>query len=403
VNIPSVNPLKAALKNNWSVLLAYAVSLSLFVALYTYKLSALTGQKASFLEKNSLLQGSSWHAIYYNPLNAPYFITLRFLRYLHGGLLTIRLASIIWALVATYILFLVVRRLHGKFIGLLGAILFAASAWVLHIGRFVGPDVLLLSAGLVILLLFLRKKPGEAKNTITHSYPLWFLLVIVVGELYVPGVVWLIMLSAIIRPHVLRGAWVKASVLQRSLSLLIALILLAPFIRASLKQPKVFLLNWLGVDPKHAHLGHIIHQFVLVPNYLFWHGPQAPVIWLGHLPLIEITTAMFAIAGIYYYMRRFSQTNILLIIPAMAWILISLGGGTLLTLITAFIYVYATGGIAYVLKLWQRVFPRNPIAKNVAITIIIAIVGLVTIYNTREYFIAWAYNDATKAAYQQKL
>jgi hypothetical protein len=398
-----VSSIKQSVINNWRILSIYIGSFIVFFGIYVYRLSALTGQKASILEQNSVLHGGSWHAIYDDPLNSPYFITVRLLRYMHGGLLTVRLASIMWCLLAIFIFFLIVKRLHGLFIASLGTILFATSAWVLHIGRFAGPDVLLLSAGLGLLLLFLRRKPAADAKTATRTSPLWFLVALIIGALYVPGVIWLVILAAILRPDVIKSAWVRASVLHRILSVLLGLILFAPFVRAAISSPKTFLSNWVGIQPHTPNIGHILHQFITVPDNLFLHGPNAPYIWLGRLPVIEVTTALFALVGIYYYARRFKQVSILLLIPFLCWLVIAMGDAQLLTIIVAFIYVFAAGGISYILRKWQKVFPRNPIARGLALAVILGIVALVTIYNIRLYFVAWAYNDATKAAYQQKL
>jgi hypothetical protein len=404
IPIPKLKkPTKDDIRDNWSTLALYIGGFIVFFGMFTFRLSSLTGQKASGIERMSLAHGFSWHTIYHDPLNAPYFITIRLLRYLHGGLLTIRLASVLWSLFAIFLFFLVARRLHGLLIGCVGTLLFATSAWVLHIGRIAAPDVLLLSAALGILLIFLRKKPTGDKTVMTRTTPLWFLVALVIGGFYVPGVVWLIILTACLRPDVIRSSWLKANITHRVFAVLLGIAMLVPFVHAALGSPKSFIVKWLTITPHNLTIGHVVHRLVLIPDFLFWHGPNAPVIWLGRLPIIEIATALFAVIGAYSYLRRFAQTNILLIIPLIAWILFGLGASSLITIIVAFIYIYAAGGIAYTLKLWQKVFPRNPIARGMALTVVLAIVGLIALYNTRQYFVAWGYDNATRAAYQQKL
>jgi hypothetical protein len=393
------------LKENWQLLCFYAGGLAAFLGLYIYRLSSLTGQHGSIFEKRFLETASSWHTIFHFPLYAPYSITVRLLHYVHGGLLVSRLASVLWAFVAVCLFFIIVRRLHGIIVAALGTVLFASAAWVLHVGRFVAPDVVLLSAGLVLLFIFLRKKTRTSSDAQKEAVgqPLWLMALLIITGVYLPGFIWFVALAIILRRDVLLGAWKKAKLVHRTVTVLIAVLLAIPLIHAGISTPKVFIQNWLALNIHVPNAHELLTRIIRIPDNLFWHGPNVPVLWLGKLPMIELVTTVFALIGAYYYIKRFSQTKLVVVIPAIAWLLTIAGGTSLITLIVAFVYLYAAGGIAYSLKLWQRVFPRNPIARGTAVGLIAAVLALVVLYNVRQYFVAWAYNSQTRAAYQQKL
>jgi membrane protein YdbS with pleckstrin-like domain len=77
-------------------------------------------------------------------------------------------------------------------------------------------------------------------------------------------------------------------------------------------------------------------------------------------------------------------------------------GMNAISLILPVVYLLIASGIAYMLHLWLKVFPANPVARSLGIIIIMLAVFLTSIYQTRSYFVAWRYNSETSEVFRNK-
>lgn len=146
-------------------------------------------------------------------------------------------------------------------------------------------------------------------------------------------------------------------------------------------------------------------KFASVPLHLFARGPLDPVRWLGQLPLLSIFEVLMFIVGVYFYVTHLgaARSRFIILLSAIAWLVIGVGGTASLSLIVPVIYLFVATGIAFMLRQWLQVFPNNPIARSLGIFIIIVAVSLTSIYQTRSYFVAWRYNTETVKAFDKKL
>jgi len=73
-----------------------------------------------------------------------------------------------------------------------------------------------------------------------------------------------------------------------------------------------------------------------------------------------------------------------------------------MTVMVPFIFLLIANGISYLLELWLGVFPRNPIARTIGVSLITLVVGLNCWYNVRNYFVAWPGATVTRQVFTNK-
>lgn len=334
-----------------------------------------------------------WHGIYHQPLDLPLKLVRSVVFALspgHGQTLT-RLPNVLFGSLAIVSFACLIWFWHGTRTAIAAGLLFATSAWVLHASRLASFDVLYLWAVPTLLLLHVLLSRYSQRVLVWYgSLLIWGVM------LYVPGLVWLILVEAWLQRSTLIDSWKHFGNWQQHLLYFVAGLVWLPLLVIGLTRPGN-LVNWLGLP---AHLGspiHLLKQFAAVPVHLFVRGPQYPDIWLGRAPILDVFTLTACLAGIYFYVThpKASRSRLLASFALVGFILVGLGGPVGLSLLVPILYVGAAAGIAYLLREWLSVFPNNPLARGLGIGLIALAVSLSCVYNLRAYFVAWPHNQET--------
>jgi succinate dehydrogenase hydrophobic anchor subunit len=227
--------------------------------------------------------------------------------------------------------------------------------------------------------------------------------------LYVPGMIWLVLIGAIIqRKNIREARQATHAPWMRALSLSAGIILLVPLLYAFSKSPGL-IRQWLGIHSSVILSGDGLKTVALtifdVPKSLFISSSFDPVHWLGRLPLLSSFEIIMLLLGMYFYAThiRAARTRLILTLSTVAVLIIGFSGITAISLIVPIVYLLAAAGIAYILHLWLKVFPNNPVARTTGIVLILLTVLLTSAYQTRSYFVAWRYNSDTMQSFRTKL
>ncbi len=330
-----------------------------------------------------------------NPIDAPYKLLQYGLQSVgHHGPVAMRGVSAVFACLAVVLFFYILRAWYTFRIAMIGTVLFACSSWLLQVGRLATPMV-----AQTMILAFIAygtwlkrtRKPGLA--LIGGS--------ILAGlSLYIPGFVWLVIFGGIWQHKQLLGLARKAPV-WASISGLIFLCMVLPLGYAVSRQTTL-LYGISSIPALNFHtLTELLKGIKEVTLALLWRGPQKPELWLIGTPMLDIFTLVMVILGTYYYGLRLGldRTKLLAGCAIIGVLLAALGGSVTLAYIWPIIYLLAVSGIALMLQQWQKVFPKNPLAKRVGTILVIATVGISCYYHLSRYFIAWPQAPATKAAF----
>ena len=293
--------------------------------------------------------------------------------------------------------FFILKRWYSLRIATAGSLLLASAAVTLHLGRLATPEatfMLILPLFAVVTWLLATKK---------RKLSLLILSALIGLSLYVPGFIWLLLgLCAWQRKNLWR-AIKKLPWWFRAICGLVIILISLPLIVASSHTPQNVLLA-AGLPTHLPSVGHISKNILRIPLQLFILGPKDPVRWLGQLPLLDVFSTVMLVLGVYSLRYHLSKTRPRLLVASIIIItsLVALGGIPLTSLVPL-LYVLSAGGIAFMLQQWFTVFPRNPIARAIATSLVSIAVLLVAFYATSHYFIAWPGSPATQQVFNQKL
>jgi hypothetical protein len=392
--------IRSYLRTYWRVLALLGSAIIILVVVYCFRLGTLVGG----LSRSELKVAQTplgWYGIWHQPLYLPLEIVRSVIFKLdsnRGGFI-VRLPNVIFGLLAVACLGSLLYVWHGVRSAILGTLLFAVSSWSLHASRLASTDVLYLIALPVLLLSNALLQKNYAKKSVVYLViMIWGIL------LYTPGLVWFVLPNAFLQRKELSLSWRRLdSFWQRLLWLLSGLIwwplLVIDFLRRASN-----LRLWLGAPASYGHPTHLLKEFLAVFAHLFIRGPEYPQIWLSRSPVLDIFTLTTCLIGIYFYALHYKakRARILGYCLVVGAILIALGGPVPLSLLVPLLFLFATAGIAYLLHEWLSVFPVNPLARNIGITIVIVAVLVSCLYNIRAYFTVWPHNSATQAVFQLK-
>jgi 4-amino-4-deoxy-L-arabinose transferase-like glycosyltransferase len=342
-------------------------------------------------------QPVGWHGIYQDPLNLPIKLVQSVVFFLapdHGQLLT-RFPNAIFGAITVLLFASLIKGWHGNRTALLATALFAASAWILHSSRLANYDVQYLLAA-VMLLRIDHLLPRQHKNFIA----IYSLLLVVMLLLYVPGVLWFVILGIYFQRKAIVASWKNMKKLKAKLLVVATIIAGFAPLMIHMLRPGAFK-TWLGFPAEFASVSATIKDVATVPINLFVYGPHRPESWLGQAPILDIFALLISLLGIYFYAKHFSahRTRLLGSFLLVGWLLVGLGGAVSLSVLVPLLYVAAAAGLTYLLKEWLNVFPLNPLARAAGVSLVVLAVSLSCLYNLRAYFVAWPHNSETRAVF----
>jgi 4-amino-4-deoxy-L-arabinose transferase-like glycosyltransferase len=383
--------------NKKTICLALIV-LVLGAGLLLYRLGSLSGGLSSD-ELQIANTPIGWHGLYLSPA----YLVLKLLRSIvfflfgHQQLFLVRLPNALLGGLAIVAFSLLVFYWHGRRTALLASLLFATSAWTLHVSRIASYDVLYLVALPTILLFHVLLHRRE-------SQPAWLYVAFLLWGLFtlVPGLVWLLLFEVYWQRAVIKEGWQYFSRLWQRLFFLLAWLWWLPLLAREIWASSF--MEWLGLPNHLDSTSQIVKTFLGVPVHLFVRGPEYPQLWLGKAPLFDIFTLACAVIGVYFYLNRLDaqRSRTLMILAVLGLLLVGLGGAVSLSLLVPLVYVAVATGLAYLLHAWLRIFPYNPLARGLGLTLITIAVVLSCLYNLRAYFVAWPHNAVTQATFRQR-
>ncbi len=382
----------------WRPILAFLVVSVIVSFAFTYKLGRLT-PAASNVEKQYVTSIDSGQKILDHPVYAVHKIPVYALNKLNvKSIAPYRAVSAVFAILAVVSCFFVLREWFSDRIAALGAILFMNSAWILHTSRLAIPEASFL------LLMPLLWAVVWLYNTTLRKSALLVLSFLCAASFYVPGFGWLLFMSAIWQR---KRLWEELSAVPIWFRLCCALILvtgIVPLAWAAVGSPSVLLLA-AGLPQQFPLPKDILLNFINIPEYLLLRGPDDPVRWLGRLPLLDVFSGGMLLLGIYSIRYHLKLIRIQLLVGSSIILaaLLTFGGPLTITVLMPAVYILIASGVAFMLQQWLAVFPKNPIARGLAIVLLLGSVSLVSLYHLRHYFVAWAGSPATKAAFSDKI
>lgn len=399
--------LRLTIENYLSPILLIIVGLVIVAALLWFKLGSLTpglSQDELYLQRqiaNNQLQilDIIRHAVF-----LPYYLGLFVMQYLPHGYTAIRSLSALMALLTVVGFFGILRYWHSTRIALLGTALFATSTSLLHIGRYGTPE----SMFFILLILVASWVWLSSRSAVKSS---WLIGIVLVGfSLYVPGLIWFVIPALLLHRKAIGKAFRRIPIGYAFWTLGCGFIIIVPLVltivwplanSSSLQNAR----ELLGVPAQLPTVAEFGRNLLEIPRQLFVMSNPNPTLTIGRLPMLDVFTTVMFIIGCYAYVkaRKLDRTKSLVIILVLGSTLIALKGGVTIALLVPFVYLVAAEGVRHLLQEWLSVFPRNPFARGLGISVITIAVMVTVFYHTKSYFIAWPNAPATKTTFQYRI
>jgi len=379
------------------LVLLSVLAVALIFLLYGWRLGSLT-PGLSPAEASAIVATTDLALIANEPVNAPHKLAQYAASLYAQERWALRLPSVAFMVTFLGLFYLTLRLWFGRWVGFLGAIVFASTPWLIIIARSATPDILLLMpvAALSSALWLSRR---------TTARGLAWLAFCTTGalSLYVPGMLWFILAVLAFKYRSLNSLSRSINKLVVATGGLLFLILLAPLAYGIFQTPEIAKELLLVPDPLRDPLA-TLKSIGWSALSLFWRLPYTTDFTVGRLPLLTIAQLAFAAFGVYALWAK--ARSVIYWLAAIVGVSILAAGlndrlALLLPAIMAASLLVAAG-LRYLYVEWNSIFPRNPIPRSLAVVLMVVVVGLHLAYGLRYALVAWPNAPTTNQVYMLK-
>lgn len=339
------------------------------------------------------------HLIWQDPLLLPLQLLrlLVSLAPLHGALAA-RLPSVILGAMTVAMFTAMARVWYGTRTTYFAAALLASAPWFLHLARTASAAIVYPWAVLLLLLFYSHWQRSE------RAFWLWLSPLLCGLLLYVPGMIWFVIIGIIWQWPSYQAAWQALGKPGRLLGIALWPLSLG-WLGFSLWRTPRLLLDWSGLPAHWLAPLAILRRFATTWVHIAVRGPQPAQQGIGYLPLVNVLVVTMAVAGAYFYLThwRSPRSRLLAATLLLGTALVAIGGPVSSSLLLPLIFLLAAAGIAYLLHDWLKVFPKNPLARTVGYGLLSLTVAFAVFYNLRQYFVAWPLDPATRSAFSRRV
>ena len=388
------------LSSQWKQLSVWGVAGAGAVFFLSYKLFSLTNNAYSISEVTASQQAQSWHNLYNDPVNIPYNTLVWLGATLgHHSFALNRVVAALFALGAVGLFFYIVRSWMSTRVAFLSTILFICANGFLHTARLGTAAVL--QFGILFFfalpIIIHNVSPGWRRRAVYGASAIFATL------LYIPGMLWQLLLTLAMRRKRFMRIWQALTLLQKTLLSLALMAVMAPLVWAGVRNWHVFT-ELLGLPSVMPSLEQVFDNAQTLVSTLVFHSGFSPEYVTHGGALLTIAELLLLTLGVYAQVKppRHKTNYYLIGATIIATILILVSGSTFLPTLVPLLYLYIAGGIYYFLNEWLTVFPRNQFAKAIGVTVVVLVVVLVSFYHIRSYFVAWPNSKQTKIVYTER-
>ena len=311
----------------------------------------------------------------------------------------LRLPSVLMGVGATALLAGLLNRLYWPRLALIGTFLFATSSWFLHFARFGSTAI-----EFIFMLLLILYTSQLALHSQRHRWRVVAGIILAVS-LYTPYMLYVSVFLFALYARELRRMMHYARRYQHILFTTAMATLLGPLVYAISKDLSL-LKTLAGIPPILPSPLAYATNVSRALGHMFWQSREFPGLHLGTLAMLDIFTASMAALGLYHFEQSWPSKRAKTVI-GLAIVLILVAGlqpnDDSFAMTMPLIYILATAGISVLIQQWYEIFPRNPIARVVAVFPIALLLTVVFEYHYHRYFVAWPRTPEVQAVFHDEL
>lgn len=330
--------------------------------------------------------------------NLPYHLLQSGLFSLFGiSLFTIKLPSLILALLSALGFILLLRRWFKPNIAVLASLIVVSTSQFLYIAQLGTPSILYIFWP--VLLLVLATQITRGKNLRT----LWKILfgISAALSLYTPlGIYTLIAIgiAAVLHPHP-RAILRRLSKVKVSIVIGVSLLVLAPLIYTVATHPSLAL-TLLGIPTNWppdllANIMTVLKQY-----FLFWQPSVSTVM----TPAFGLGSAIIIGLGLYrLILTRETTRSYLIIIWLLCLTPVIILNPSFTTIAFVPSILMLASGLTSLINYWYRLFPLNPYARIAGLIPIIILVGTLILTGLTRYAYSYHYSPSVVPLFSSDL
>ncbi len=387
------------LEDNWRALLLCIVSVGTLLFVGFYNLESITDGKLSAPEVQAVSEAKTVQAILENPLWLPYKVgEFAVLKSGHASVYLLRAVPAAFGILFILLFYALARHWFSPKIAWMSTLMLATSTLFLGFTRLALPDILL-----PLALLSLMGCAWWVNGTRHINVTLLVVTGTLAAIMYIPGLIWFVGLAVLAQKRHIRGALKKIPTSSLIIFILCGLALVAPLGYAFVLHPAL-IKDWIALPASFTPID-TLREFIFVPTSLVVRALPDPIHNLGRLPYLDILTITLAALGAYSYLIRFNlvRTKAMIGAAVISWLLIAFSNTVSIVLILPLIYLTVAAGIMLLLQQWYTVFPRNPLARNIGVFLLLSVISISIFYNFNRYFVAWANSPVTEISFSETL
>jgi hypothetical protein len=342
-------------------------------------------------------QSKSLKLILNSPINLPKDTPELIAQKLAGShIVWTRRVSVMFGIISVVGFFFVARSWHTRRIAVMATIMYATSTWFLITARLGSADILLTLLPALFMIRIWLGITAKRKLALLCS------TLLAASFLYIPGGVWFLLFGIVWRNKKFLKE-VRTVPFWYFITCIFAfLICLIPLMFGVIHDYNA-IRSVLGIAslPTITGYAHTVKDVILS---LFWRADRTPYLTLGKSALLDGFSIITLLLGVYAYGKRYKldRSKLLFAGSLLSLLLIGFGGPVYIAILLPFVYLFIAAGLAWLLQQWFTVFPKNPLARNVGLGIVIVTVGLSVFYNVFRYYVAWPHIPQTKQVYNLK-
>lgn len=366
--------------------------------IFLFRLGTLTNG-LSPAEISATTSSHSLNSIINSPQYGPHqILQFFFSHFISHNAFYLRLPSVIFGIFFIWIFYYLAKSWFGKTIAIYSSLIALSTPLIILSARSATPVILLLSP-----LALLATYTYLEKNKSNLEYRLVLLAITTALLMYIPGMIILVVLGFMFKRKKLVPQIRSVNMKYKSLSLLVFLLLITPLI-FGLSHHLNLIRPWLLIPDNWPHVFVVLKQFGWAFLALFYKTPTHIDLNIAKLPILDVTQIILLVFG-SYAMARLARTKIY---PLIFLVLFGLIGATInnnifyLMIGLPGLLVFMSAGLRLLFVEWKSVFPKNPIPKFLALSLISLIVGLHILYGLAYSLSAWPKTEATKSTYMIK-
>lgn len=313
--------------------------------------------------------------------------------------LALRLPSAIIGLASLALFYSLLKTWYWERIAIFGTMLLIGSSWFLHFARFGGPGILMVFA--TILLLYSATKALHKKSILWLSV----LAFAIILSMYTPLLPYIVLLGIGIHTKHIISVGHHTNTYLLTLGAAIALLGGVPLVLASMQDINT-LQALFGLPDSFPGPVEYLSNIQYIFSQLFWQSEEFPALHLGNLPLLDIFTASMTALGLYHYEQSLPSKRGKIVLGSLLILVLAIALNPEqrnLAILIPFVYMLAASGVSTLIRQWNEIFPKNPIARMIAIVPLTILFVIVISYHYQRYFIAWARNADVRQSHSQTL